>query len=116
MSDDFSIEKEGAATIVVFTGPALMKLTDLERIQRQLEAMVDQGMHAFVLDFGNVEFLSSQGIGVIIALNNKLRKARGKGMAICGLAPRLVELFRITRLEKVLKLMPSRAEALKGLA
>jgi anti-anti-sigma factor len=116
MSDDFAIEQDGSASVVVFNGPTLMNLAELERIQRRLEAMVDEGMRAVVLDFAKVEFMSSQGIGIILALNKKLKSSRGKGMAICGLAPRLLELFKITRLEKVLKLMPSRADAVKSLA
>jgi anti-sigma B factor antagonist len=116
MSDDFAIEQDGSATVVVFNGPTLMNLAELERIQRRLEALVDEGMRAVVLDFDKVEFMSSQGIGIILALNKKLKSSRGTGMAICGLTPRLLDLFKITRLEKVLKLMPSRTEAIKSLA
>jgi anti-anti-sigma factor len=54
-----------------------------------------------VIDFSSVDYISSQGLRVLM-LAAKQAKASGANIAIASLAPLVVEIFQITRFDKVL--------------
>jgi anti-anti-sigma factor len=112
MDNLFSIEKLDRVTAVTFLAPSLMNAMELDRIGKSLESLVDDGARSIVLDFAKVEFLSSLGIRMILSLQQKLKKAKGNGLIICGISAQLAELLRITKLDRVLKVAGSRADAI----
>jgi len=114
MDTQFTIERIDRVTAVTFLTQSLMNQSELERIGLALETLVDDGARAIVLDFSAVQFLSSLGIRMILLLQQKLKKAGGKGLCVCGISPQLAELLRITRLDKVLKIARSREEAIRS--
>ena len=90
-------------TTVTFNETAVLDAVVIEAIGRDLYALVDkQDRRKIVLDLSKVEFLSSMMIGVLINLYHKLGKLKGQ-LAICGLRPKLKQVFTITRLDKLLK-------------
>jgi anti-sigma B factor antagonist len=114
METQFTVERIERVTAVTFVTQSLMNQSELDRIGLALEALVNGGARAIVLDFSAVQFLSSLGIRMILALQQKLKKAGGKGLCVCGISPQLAELLRITRLDKVLKVASSRADAIRS--
>ena len=66
-----------------------------------------------ILDFEKVEYLSSQAIGIIINLNKKLAALKNSKLVLCSVGPKLAELIRITRLDKILTIKPTQREAVK---
>jgi anti-anti-sigma regulatory factor len=50
---------------------------------------------------------------LILVQQQKLKKAGSKGLGVCGISPQLAQLLKITRLDKVLKVAPSREEAIR---
>ncbi len=113
MENQFTVAKIERVTVVTFVTESLMNQAELDRIGQALEAVVDQGAHSLVLDFSAVKYLSSLGIRLILVLQQKLKKAGSKGLCVCGISAQLAQLLKITRLDKVLKVAPSREEAIR---
>lgn len=113
MDNLFTAERIDRVTAVTFLSDSLMNAMELERLGRALESLVDDGARSIVLDFSKVAFLSSLGIRMILSLQQKLKKARGSGLILCGISAQLAELLRITRLDRVLDVADSREEALR---
>jgi len=67
-----------------------------------------------LLDFGNVERLSSAVLGQVVALERAVRRAGGK-MVVCGVRPDLSDVLIITRLAKYLDLYHREEEGLQSL-
>jgi anti-sigma B factor antagonist len=91
-----------------------MNPQDLERVGSQLFKMVDEEKRdRVVLDFGKVKYLSSQAIGIILTLNKKLTggSAGGDGLVLCGVGPQLMQLLKITRLDRILTIKNSQQDA-----
>lgn len=112
----FTSEQAGTATIITFELASLMKQNELERISIQLANLVDTGTHRLVLDFRKVEFISSQAIGMLVATHKKMDQLKIARLALCGLSDKLLQLLKITRLDKVLIVRGSRAEALAAVS
>ena len=101
-------------TVVEFHTPSLMDPPLLERLSTVVYRLVDEEDRRFlVLDFAQVRFLSSQAIGIILTLKKKLDKLTPSALVLCGVGPTLLQLIKITRLDRVLTIKPTQAEALQ---
>ena len=114
MDDFYTLRLSGKYTVVEFQTPSLMNPQDLERVGSQLFRMVDEEKRTrVVLDFGKVKYLSSQAIGIILTLNKKLSggSAGGDNLVLCGVGPQLMQLLKITRLDRILTIKNSQQDA-----
>ncbi len=108
------IQQVDAFTVVEFHTPSLMDPPLLERLGAVVYRLVDdEDRRLVVLDFAQVQFLSSQAIGIILTLKKKLDKLPHSALVLCGVGPPLMQLIRITRLDRVLTIRPTQAEALQ---
>jgi anti-sigma B factor antagonist len=103
----------GQVMVVDFRQASLMDPIVLEASGRRLNALVDEeDQRQIILDFERVQYLSSQAIGILLTMKKKLDALPKSRLVLCGIQPRLAELLRITRLDKVLTIKPSQKEAL----
>lgn len=113
----FNVQTIQNATVIEFTISSLMEPLELEMIGEALYRLVDeQDKRILILDFERVEFLSSQAIGILLALHKKLRTLRGSKFILCGVGERLRELLRITQLDRLLTIKPTQREAIKSIS
>ena len=112
MDIHYSARQEGEKTVVEFKTESLMNAIDLEKMSASLMSLVEvDGHRQVVLDFTPVKYLSSQAIGIILALHKRLSQSSGR-LVLCGVGPQLLQLLKITRLNLILKVVPSQKEAL----
>jgi anti-sigma B factor antagonist len=103
-------------TVVEFTRASLMDTLELQQVGAELYQLVDeQDLRQIVLDFEKVQFVSSQAIGILMGLHNRLAALKKSALVLCSLSERLKELLTITRLDRVLKIKPSQREAVRSL-
>ena len=76
------------------------------------EGWPDGGARRILLDFTSVKYISSQALSVILRLHTKLAALPGAQLALCGFNAQLMEAVKITRLDRLMPLFPTRAEAL----
>jgi anti-sigma B factor antagonist len=101
-------------TVIEFKMPSLMDPIDLQNIGDALYKLVDeQDKRLIILDFEQVQYISSQAIGIILTMNKKLGALKNSKLILCGIGPRLMELLKITRLDKILTIKPTQKEAIK---
>ena len=81
--------------------------------QEEVLRRVEEGERKLVLDFGAVEFVDSTGIGTVVVVHQKLQN-RGV-FAVVGLQHQVRNLFKLTRMDKVVPVYESTDEALKAL-
>lgn len=113
----YTVREAGKHTVVEFQTPSLMNPLELERIGAGLFRLVDEEKRErLVLDFTKVQYLSSQAIGIILTLNKKLSgtSAGGQNLVLCGVGPQLMQLLKITRLDRILTIKPTQKEAMAG--
>src|SRR5262245_42220355 len=95
------VEDIGDITVVNFLDKKILDDQNIQMIGEQLMSLVDElGRSKILLNFGNVEFLSSAALGKLIVLNRKLAEVNGK-LVLCNIDPQIYEVFEITKLNKV---------------
>ena len=67
-----------------------------------------------VINFEKVNFIDSSGIGLIVSIFKTMQQKQGK-FALSNLSKKNEEIFSITRLNKILDIFPSAAEAKKSM-
>ena len=114
MSSAFTVSQVENFTVVEFITNSLMNPVELEQIGTSLYKLVDaQDQRRIILDFEKVQYLSSQAIGIVMALRKKLSALKGGRLILCSVGPTLMQLLKITGLDRLLMIKPSQREALK---
>jgi anti-sigma B factor antagonist len=94
--------------------PSLMDTAELESLGADLYRLVDeQDQRRLVLDFGQVKYISSQAIGILAQLHKKTAALKGGLLILCNLNPRLLELLKIVRFDKMITIKPTQVEAVQ---
>src|SRR5438445_9355533 len=87
------VEDIGDVTVVNFTDKNLIDEHTIQIIGEELFSLVDElGRRKILLDFGNVEYLSSAALGTFITLKKKVNAAGGR-LILCNIDPDLRTLF-----------------------
>jgi anti-sigma B factor antagonist len=82
--------------------------------KQQLLALVEAGHPRIALDLSEVDFIDSSGLGAIVGA---LKQVSGRGdLVIFGVKPAVMNLFRLTRMDKVFRLFPAEADAVAALS
>ena len=114
MEQFFKERADKGYTIVDFTTESLMNPLELESIGQALYQLVDTSKpQKLLLDFQRVKYLSSQAVGIILTLNKKIGQTEGASITLCGVGPSLLQLLKITRLDKILTIKPTLADVIK---
>jgi anti-sigma B factor antagonist len=109
------IEDVGDVTVARFVDKKILDENNIQIIGNQMFGLVEEdGRKKIVLDFSNVEYLSSAALGKLITMNNKVKAAKGK-LRLCGIRPDIYEVFAITKLNTVFDIKDDRDQALQGL-
>ncbi|MCS7033437.1 MAG: STAS domain-containing protein [Phycisphaerae bacterium] len=98
--------------IVEFTNNKILDEANIEGIRRTIDSLIDEtDRPKLLLDFGAVDHLSSAALGMLINCNNRV-KARNGQLRLANIKPQILEVFVITKLNKLFKILPTREEAL----
>jgi anti-anti-sigma factor len=86
-----------------------------EQLKQKLLATIGDRPIRLVLDFAQVEFISSIGLRVLVVSAKRLAAVRGK-MAFCGLTGPVREVFELAGFMAVVPFFPDRAAAVASFA
>ena len=108
------VEHIGDVTVVNFVDRKILDEQNIQIIGEQLFSLVDEeGLRKLLLNFGNVEYLSSAALGKLITLNKKLQAVGGR-LILCNIDPRIHEVFEITKLDKFFNIQKEEQAALQA--
>ena len=111
-----SVSQEKNVRIVEFTNSKILDEQNIKEIGDTLNVIVDENENPRVLvDFANVDHLSSAALGMLINVNNKVRQKNGQ-LRLANIKPQIQEVFMITKLNKLFRILPTRTEALANFA
>lgn len=107
-----SVTRQKDVRIVEFTNNRILDEANIAEIGQTLGALIDEGDNPkLLLDFASVDHLSSAALGMLINANNRIREKSGQ-LRMTNIKPQILEVFVITKLNKLFRILPSRAEAL----
>jgi anti-sigma B factor antagonist len=107
-----TVHDVGPVTVVRFTDRRILDEANIQEIGLELFHLVDEEQReTILLNFADVDFLTSAAIGKLIMLHRKL-KARGGSLKFSNVRTEIYEVFNITGLTKLFAIYDDEAEAL----
>jgi anti-sigma B factor antagonist len=111
-----AVTQEKDIRVVEFTNSRILDEANITDIGRTLNVLIDERTNPkLLLDFSTVEHLSSAALGMLINANNRIRQKNGQ-LRLANIKPQIMEVFVITKLNRLFRIMPGRAEALASFA
>lgn len=105
---------ETEVSIVRFVDRKIIDVTNIQELGNELFGLVDKdGKKHLLLNFANVEFLSSAAMNKLFILEKKIRAHVGM-LRLCNLRPEIYEVFAIMRVNQLFVITNSEDEALKN--
>jgi len=111
-----SVEYAENATIVTPTDEKILEESDIQALQDTIVSVIEQAERInMILDFCNVQFLSSAALGLLIRISKKIYERNGQ-LKLCNIAPKIYEIFKITRLNQIFDIYEDRTGAIQSLS
>jgi anti-sigma B factor antagonist len=108
------ISTAGDVTVVRFSDGKILDASNIEELGAQLFNLVEkENQQKLLLNFQNVEFLSSAALNKLIILDKKTKSISGK-LKLCSLRPEILEVFVITRLNQLFEIAEDEETALNA--
>jgi anti-sigma B factor antagonist len=106
------VSKTGDVSVVKFQDRKILDEAAIQELGAELFGLIEvDNRKTILLDFEGVEFLSSAALGKLITFDRKLKTAKGR-LKMCGISPGILEVFQVTKLNKVFDIRTDAAEAL----
>ncbi|MFH0963250.1 MAG: STAS domain-containing protein [Planctomycetota bacterium] len=106
------VEPRGEVTIVTFVDKKILDESNIQDIGDQLFELIEKHYKIdLLLNFENVEYLSSAALGKLITLNKKVKAENGK-LKLCCIRPQIYDVFKITKLNKLFEIHDTEERAL----
>jgi anti-sigma B factor antagonist len=103
----------GEVLVVSFKQASILDQVVIDQIGHEFEqaGLEASGNRKLLLNFQSVEFMSSAMLGKLIQLNKRCKTDKIK-LKLCSIAKNPLDVFKITRLDKLFEIHPDPAAAL----
>jgi anti-sigma B factor antagonist len=106
------VSEVGDITVVRFVDRKILDEVNIQELGQELFQLVeDEGRQRLLLNFSQVEFLSSAALGKLITLDKKVKSRKGE-LRLSNIRPEIYEVFAITKLNKLFNIKDDEADAL----
>jgi anti-sigma B factor antagonist len=113
MSVTASIEQNDGCAVVIFTGRITLG-TSLSEVEAQIRSLINGGARKLVFDLTAVELVDSAGLGMLVYTYGSLC-SKGGALRLCGVAPRILSLLELTKMNTLLAVDATREKSLAAL-
>lgn len=104
---EIKVESFGEATVLVPV--ARVDSATAKAFEAKVLQVVNTGAARIILDFSEMDYISSAGLRVVL-VGAKMTRAPRK-FVLCGMKPHIREVFDVSGFAKILSIQPDRATA-----
>ena len=107
----FIIEYTANVIVAILADENILEEAEIRTLENDLLGLIEKtDAIKLVINFDNVKFLSSSVLGILIRISKKVFEAGGE-LRLCCINPKIFEIFKITRLNKVFYIHDTQAQA-----
>lgn len=109
---DVSLREKDGVYVLDLAGR--MDINASDSINKHIDEIIEKNGKLILLNFSQIDFVSSPGLVILVSILKKIRKQQGK-IVLCNLQSYVREVFEVTQLTKVFEVYDSEDEALTKL-
>lgn len=114
-SPNLSIDFHGQVIIATLEDEKILDDVQLQGLEGSFMPLIEQNKHIqLIVDFRKVKFLTSSVLGLLIRVSKKIYEKNGV-LRLCSINPKIHEVFKITRLDKIFEIHTDKEDAMVGL-
>lgn len=114
-SSHLRIKKTDGVSVVEFADRKILEELSIQEIGEELDRLVEgESGIRLLLNFKNVDHLSSAALGMLITLQKKVKDKSGK-LRLSDINRQIFEVFKITKLNRVFDIHDTADQAMTGL-
>ena len=107
------IENQKKDKIVIVSISGNIVLEETARLKDEIELFIEESsVEGIIIDCKNVKFIDSSGLGLIVSIFKTLKKMN-KNFALTALSEQAMEIFVLTKLNKILTIAESTETAIE---
>ena len=105
--------QEGSVMVVRIL-ESRIDIRDAADFKAAMAVHIDKGYKRIALEFSEVDFIDSSGLGAIVSI---LKRLGDEGeLAISGAKPTVLNLFKMTRLDRIFTIVATEEDAVRALS
>lgn len=108
-------EAGGGAYLCEFEGAANVENDLVAALGSQLDVILEQGIKWAIVDFSNVVFISSAGVGTLLSRRRKFRRSQGD-LILCNVPDEIMYVLEELNLLDHMRITADSAEAVKSIS
>jgi anti-sigma B factor antagonist len=115
-SSRLRVKHEKDVIEVEFVDRNILDEANIQQIGEEIAGLIDAATSPkLLINFANVDHLSSAALGTLITINNKMKSRKGQ-LRLANIDPQIYEVFKITKLDKLFSIHQSTESALASFA
>ncbi len=114
MSNDlYHLTQDGSIKVLELVLPTSIDSSEFDRLNESvLDVMGKEPGAGWVLDLSRVAYMGSAVLGLMVNIRQVVMTAQGT-IVLCGMNDRLMRIFETCCMERLFKIVPARAEAIR---
>ncbi len=114
MADFFKVSDAVTVRVVELELPESLDVDEFDKLNESLLNQFRERDGRWILDLSKVDYVGSAVLGMMVNIRQHVKSASGK-LVICGMSPRLTEIFKACSMERLFVIVKTRADAVKKL-
>ena len=107
-----SVQTEQVGEVTVMRLAGHIDELGADAVSAELDRNIEAGNHRIIFDLGEVLFMGSTGLGQIMRAYRAV-KSEGGYIKVANPQPLIADLFKLTKLDKLISICPTLEEALQ---
>jgi anti-anti-sigma factor len=103
-------ERKGDVLVLRFSGR--LDAISTPDAEKKVLDMIEKGSYNLLFDFNNIDYISSAGMRMLLAITKKIKTQPGR-LALFGVTTNVMDVFKMSGFDHVLDLLETEEEALQ---
>ncbi len=108
-----NIEEKKSGNVILLKLSGRIDAFTSERLEEEISSIINAGKLQFVINFGDVNYISSAGLRVFLGTHKRLNENKGE-MKFTGVSDEILKVFQLVGFDKIFEIYSSENEALSN--
>jgi anti-anti-sigma factor len=109
----YRVRQEQSVEVIELSLPMQLDAQDFDRLSADLLGLVTGRQNGrWIVDLTGLQYMGSSVLGLMVNIRQTVKQVDGR-LALCGMSPRLSEIFRTCCLERLFEIRPDLAAAVR---
>ena len=115
MANPFTVERSQSGVLTILSLEGFLDAHTAPQFEAAVEKALEEGHVRLIVDGSGLTYISSAGLGVFMGFIEEIREQDGD-IKVCGLTPKVREVFALLGFEELFDIVDSRDEAVERFA